>query len=162
TDQRGLFLEVFHIERYHHYRIPAQFVQDNISRSQQGVLRGLHYQIERPQGKLIYVTHGSVFDVVVDVRQNSPTFGRAIWIELNDVNHRQLYIPPGFAHGFCALSETVDFTYKCTDYFHPSSEGGILWNDPDLNIPWPLQNPILSAKDAAFPRLKDIPTNKLL
>lgn len=160
-DSRGYFFEIFQAERYSQYGLPTQFVQDNFSRSSKNVIRGLHYQLERPQGKLVCVTQGQVLDVVVDVRVGSPTFGKSIAVELSDQNFRQLYIPPGFAHGFCVLSERADFIYKCTDYYYPAGERGILWNDPDLQIPWPIKDPILSEKDAIFPCLKDIQTDQL-
>ncbi len=155
-DARGFFLETFQAQRYAGAGIPAPFVQDNHSRSTRGVLRGLHYQIERPQGKLVMVTKGAVFDVAVDIRRNSPTFGQWFGAELNDDNHHQLYVPPGFAHGFCVLSEQADFLYKCTEYYAPELERSIIWNDPDIAISWPLEAPSLSAKDAQAPRLKDI------
>ena len=155
-DSRGHFFETFQSERYQQYGLPKQFVQDNFSRSMKNVVRGLHYQLERPQGKLVCVTHGRVLDVVVDVRLGSATFGKAITVELNDQNFRQVYMPPGFAHGFCVLSEWADFIYKCTDYYYPAGERGIYWNDPDLQISWPIETPILSEKDTVFPCLKDI------
>ncbi len=160
-DPRGYFFEIFQEERYQQHGIPERFVQDNFSSSSQHVLRGLHYQVEHPQGKLVFVMRGHVLDVIVDVRLGSPTFGKAITIELSDQNLRQVYIPPGFAHGFCVLSEWADFVYKCTDYYHPAGERGIRWNDPDLHIPWPVQDPILSAKDAVLPRLRDIGEDQL-
>jgi dTDP-4-dehydrorhamnose 3,5-epimerase len=160
-DSRGCFFETFQAERYQQQGIPARFVQDNFSRSTQHVVRGLHYQLEHPQGKLVFVTYGRVLDIVVDVRWDSPTFGKAITIELNDQQARQVYIPPGFAHGFCVLSERADFIYKCTDYYYPAGERGILWNDPDLAIAWPVPEPILSIKDAVYPRLKDIAKDQL-
>lgn len=159
-DSRGFFFESFQAERYAAHGIPA-FVQDNVSRSQKGVLRGLHYQLEKPQGKLVYVLTGAVLDVAVDIRVGSPTFGRAVWVELNDTNHRQLYIPPGFAHGFCVLSDTADFFYKCTDYYYPAAERSILWNDPALQIPWPIKDPILSAKDQVGLLLNEVTQDNL-
>ncbi len=160
-DPRGYFFEFFQAERYQQHGLPAQFVQDNFSRSSKNVLRGLHYQIERPQGKLVCVTYGQVLDVIVDVRSDSATFGKAITVELSDQNFRQVYIPPGFAHGFCVLSEWADFVYKCTDYYYPAGERGVYWNDPDLQIPWPVLDPILSEKDAVFSCLKEIPEDQL-
>lgn len=151
-DGRGFFQETWHADRYAALNLPV-FVQDNHSRSSLGVLRGLHAQRLRPQGKLVLVTRGAVFDVVADINPASPTFGQSVGIELNDTNHRQLYVPPGYVHGFCVLSETVDFLYKCTDYYQPNDEIGVVWNDPDLAIDWPRQNPLLSAKDAALPTL---------
>lgn len=160
-DPRGYFFEMFQAKRYQQHGLPTQFVQDNFSRSSKNVLRGLHYQLERPQGKLVCVTHGHVLDVIVDVRLGSSTFGKAMTIELSDQNFRQVYIPPGFAHGFCVLSEWADFVYKCTDYYYPAGERGILWNDPDLQISWPVKHPILSEKDAMFPHLKEIASDQL-
>ncbi len=160
-DTRGYFFENFQAERYQQHGLPTQFVQDNVSHSRKNVLRGLHYQLEHPQGKLVCVTQGHVLDVIVDVRLDSPTFGKAISVELSDQNLLQVYIPPGFAHGFCVLSERADFIYKCTDYYYPAGERGIYWNDPDLQITWPVQDPILSEKDAVFPCLKEIPEDQL-
>lgn len=160
-DQRGFFMETYQATRYREAGIPEGFVQDNHSRSRKGVLRGLHYQLEQPQGKLVWVTRGEVFDVAVDVRRGSPTFGRWVGAVLNDHNHCQLFVPAGFAHGFCVLSEEVDFVYKCTDYYHPQSEQGILWNDPDIGIEWPALDVIVSNKDAANPRLAEQAPNKL-
>ena len=156
-DARGFFLETFQARRYAEAGIPNSFVQDNHSRSARGVLRGLHYQIERPQGKLVMVTKGAVFDVAVDIRKGSPTFGQWFGAELNDENHHQLYVPPGFAHGFCVLSEQADFLYKCTETYAPDLERSIIWNDPEIAIAWPLEAPSLSARDARAPRLKDVP-----
>ena len=152
-DQRGFFLEGFQTERYRDAGITLPFVQDNHSRSQYGVLRGLHFQRTRPQGKLVSVSRGSVYDVAVDINPESPTCGQFVGIELNDENHRQLWIPPGYAHGFCVLSETADFHYKCTDLYYPEDEGGLIWNDPEVKIPWPVDAPKLSAKDQCNPTL---------
>ncbi len=147
-DARGFFMETWQAARYAEAGMPERFVQDNHSRSRRGVLRGLHYQLTQPQGKLVWVTRGAVFDVAVDVRRGSPHFGRWYGCQLDDVNHRQLYIPPGFAHGFCVVSEEADFFYKCTDYYHPQSERGIAWNDPEIGIDWPpLPEVALSGKD---------------
>ncbi len=154
TDNRGYFYENFQQKRYAEYGIPP-FVQDNMSRSTCNVIRGLHYQLPHPQGKLVWVTRGHVWDVSVDLRVTSPTFGQWFSITLSDENHTQLYIPPGFAHGFCVLSNVADFHYKCTDYYHPNAERGIIWNDAQLNIPWPVKNPILSAKDIEYPSLQE-------
>lgn len=162
-DSRGFFVETFRDSLREECGIPA-FVQDNQSRSSRGVLRGLHYQLVQPQGKLVRVASGRVFDVAVDVRRGSPTFGHWAGVILDDTSHRQFYIPPNFAHGFVVLSETADFVYKCTDYYHPSSEAGIVWNDPDIGIEWPaevLDFVALSGKDAALPRLKDQSSEKL-
>lgn len=155
ADSRGHFHEVYQKERYANHQIPP-FVQDNVSRSTKGVLRGLHYQLPRAQGKLVGVTHGSVFDVAVDIRKHSATFGQWFGITLNDENHLQLYIPPGFAHGFCVLSEFADFYYKCTDFYSPKDEHGIIWNDANINIDWPIKNPILSQKDEQYPSLNEL------
>ena len=160
-DERGFFLETYSAERYKAAGIPLDFVQDNHSRSSKGVLRGLHFQLNNPQGKLVRVVSGSVFDVAVDIRVGSPTFGQAAWVELSADNKRQFYVPPGFAHGFVVTSETADFEYKCTDYYHPEDEGAVLWNDPELNIPWPIDKPLLSAKDSAARALANIPTSEL-
>ncbi|MBP9615336.1 MAG: dTDP-4-dehydrorhamnose 3,5-epimerase [Thiopseudomonas sp.] len=155
-DARGFFLETFQSERYAKAGITLPFVQDNHSRSQRGVLRGLHLQSNRPQGKLVSVSRGSVFDVAVDIDPQSATFGQYVGVELSDDNHLQLWIPPGYAHGFCVLSEVADFQYKCTDFYYPEDEAGIIWNDPDVNIAWPLDNPLLSEKDQKLPRLREL------
>ncbi|MCB1860481.1 MAG: dTDP-4-dehydrorhamnose 3,5-epimerase [Gammaproteobacteria bacterium] len=146
-DERGYFLETWHSARYAEVGIDRKFVQDNRSRSQRGVLRGLHYQLNQPQGKLVSVSRGRVFDVAVDIRLGSPWFGHWVGEELSDSNHKQLYVPPGFAHGFCVLSDSADFTYKCTDYYAPEDEYGILWNDPDIGIQWPGSDFQVSQKD---------------
>ena len=153
-DSRGFFLETFHLERYRDAAgIDLPFVQDNHSRSGRGVLRGMHLQRRRPQGKLVRVARGEVFDVVADIDPKSATFGRWVGITLSDENGRQLWVPPGYAHGFVTLSEVADFEYKCTDFYEPESEGGVIWNDPDLAIEWPLANPTISARDAKLPTL---------
>lgn len=146
-DERGFFLEAFHEKKYAEFGIVDKFVQDNRSRSVRNVLRGLHFQICKPQGKLVSVTAGEVFDVAVDLRPTSKTFGKHYSVILSSDTHNQLYIPPGFAHGFCVLSETADFQYKCTSFYDPNDEGGIIWNDIELNISWPIEKPIISAKD---------------
>ena len=149
-DDRGFFFESWNARAFADAGIDAAFVQDNHSRSRRGVLRGLHYQIEHAQGKLVRVVSGEVFDVVVDLRRSSPTFGRAVGMTLSAENRKMLWVPPGFAHGFLALSESVDFLYKTTDYWYPQHERTLLWNDPALAIDWPLAvPPILAAKDAA-------------
>jgi len=155
-DARGFFLESFQAERYPQAGIIEPFVQDNHSRSAYGVLRGLHFQKQHPQGKLVYVGRGEVFDVAVDLRRNSAAFGKWVGVHLSDENHRQFYVPPGCAHGFCVVSEVADFFYKCTDYYHPEDEGSIRWNDPLLHIDWPLAHPLLSAKDANAPLFKEL------
>jgi dTDP-4-dehydrorhamnose 3,5-epimerase len=150
-DPRGLFCETFHAERYAEAGITERFVQDNYSRSIRGTLRGLHYQEPHAQGKLVMAVDGSVYDVVVDIRRGSPTFGKWQGIELSSDGFRQLYVPPGCAHGFCVISERAAFLYKCTDFYSPKDERGIIWNDPTLAVSWPVSAPILSAKDQAFP-----------
>ena len=155
-DHRGFFLETFQVERYREAGITLPFVQDNHSRSQRGVLRGLHFQKTRPQGKLVSVSRGAVYDVAVDIDPASATYGRFVGVELNDDNHRQMWVPPGYAHGFCVLSEVADFQYKCTDFYFPADEGGLAWNDPDVGIPGPIAAPQLSAKDVNNPRLRDL------
>jgi len=149
-DPRGFFVEIHHVDRYAKAGMAERFVQDNYSRSTKGTLRGLHFQEPHAQGKLVMAVEGTVYDVVVDIRKGSPTFGRWYGVELSSENLRQLYIPPGCAHGFCVTSETAAFLYKCTDFYSPQDERGILWNDPTLAIPWPVTQPILSAKDRAF------------
>jgi len=156
-DERGFFLETFQAERYiSEAGIMLPFVQDNHSRSSKSVLRGLHFQKTKPQGKLVRVVRGQVYDVAVDIRNGSPTYGQWEGLILSEENKTQLWVPPGFAHGFVVLSDTADFEYKCTDYYDPSDEGSILWNDSDLDIPWPIDNPILSNKDASADRLADL------
>jgi dTDP-4-dehydrorhamnose 3,5-epimerase len=161
TDARGFFLETWHAARYKQFHIPGPFVQDNYSHSTQGVLRGLHYQLTHPQGKLVWVMQGTVFDVAVDIRRGSPTFGHWVGETLSGDNHRQLYIPAGFAHGFCVLSASADVLYKCTDFYTPEDEHGLRWDDPRLGITWPVTNPLLSAKDVAYPTLDTIPPQHL-
>jgi dTDP-4-dehydrorhamnose 3,5-epimerase len=153
-DERGFFLEAFQAERYRlEAGISLAFVQDNHSRSRRGVLRGLHAQKEHAQGKLVRVARGETFDVAVDIEPRSPTFGRWIGVTLSDTNHRQLWIPPGYAHGFGVVSEIADVEYKCTAYYQAQSEVGVIWNDPDLAIPWPIGSPTLSEKDKRLPTL---------
>jgi dTDP-4-dehydrorhamnose 3,5-epimerase len=159
-DARGAFMEAYHAERYREHGLDAPFVQDNLSRSQRGVVRGLHFQRRHPQGKLISVVRGAVYDVAVDLRSGSTTFGQHVGVELSDANRRQLWVPPGFAHGFCALS-TADVLYKCTDVYHPEDEGGLLWNDPALGIDWPVAEPVLSERDLRHPRLADLSPEQL-
>jgi dTDP-4-dehydrorhamnose 3,5-epimerase len=155
-DDRGFLLESYHRSRYEEGGIDAVFVQDNHSKSVRGTLRGLHMQLVRPQGKLARVIRGSVWDVAVDVRRGSPAFGRHVAVELSAENHLQLYVPPGLAHGFVVTSEIAEFEYKCSDFYHPESEISIAWNDPELAIPWPIAEPILSAKDRDAPSLADL------
>lgn len=154
-DHRGFFLESYRANQYAELGIKQPFVQDNHSRSQYGVLRGLHFQISQPQGKLVRVTRGSVFDVAVDVNPESETYGQHVGVNLSDDNHRLFWVPPGYAHGFVVTSETADFQYKCTDYYQPADEGGVAWNDPDIGIDWPVEQPTLSEKDLALPRLAE-------
>ena len=156
-DERGFFLETFHSKRYKELAdIDLNFVQDNHSRSSKHVLRGLHFQKNKPQGKLVRAVRGEVFDVAVDIRKESSTFGKWEGVLLSENNKKQLWVPPGFAHGFLVLSDIVDFEYKCTDYYDPSDEGSIQWDDPDLDITWPWNNPILSPKDAKACKLIDL------
>lgn len=156
-DDRGFFMETFQLSRYRDAAgIELDFVQDNHSRSSRGVLRGLHFQKSKPQGKLVRVVKGEVFDVAVDIRKGSSTYGEWEGVILSEENKRQFWVPPGFAHGFVVLSDVADFEYKCTDYYDPSDEGSILWNDPDLAITWPISDPILSQKDISAPLLEDI------
>ncbi len=155
-DTRGFFLESFNKDRYKEAGINFDFVQDNHSHSTRGVLRGLHYQKTKPQGKLVRVVRGEVFDVAVDIRNGSKTFGQWEAIMLSEENKTQFWVPPGFAHGFVVLSETADFEYKCTDYYDSSDENSLLWNDPDLDIDWPIKNPILSRKDSNALKLFDL------
>ncbi len=160
-DDRGFFLESFNESSFAEAGLPIHFVQDNHSRSNIGVLRGLHYQLEHPQGKLVRVVRGKIFDVAADIRRGSPTFGRWVGNVLDDAEASALWIPPGFAHGFCALSESVDVTYKCTAFYAPNDERGVRWDDSLLKIKWPISAPILSEKDRAYPPLsearKDLP-----
>ncbi len=160
-DQRGFFCETFHERRYAEAGIRQSFVQDNISHSVRGTLRGLHFQQPHAQGKLVMAVEGVVFDVVVDIRKGSPTFGKWYGVELSSDNCRQLYVPPGCAHGFCVTSERATFLYKCTDFYSPADERGIVWNDPALGITWPVPAPILSTKDRAYCTLEKMDTDYL-
>ncbi|MDX2456701.1 MAG: dTDP-4-dehydrorhamnose 3,5-epimerase [Gammaproteobacteria bacterium] len=154
-DARGFFMETYHATKYASQGMPGVFLQDNHSRSVRGVLRGLHYQLEHPQGKLLRVVTGEVFDVAVDIRKGSPLFGKWVGAVLSEENQRQLYVPPGFAHGFCTLSEQADFLYKCTDLYTPGDEYGIAWDDPDIAIEWPQLDYLLSDKDLVNPQLSE-------
>jgi len=156
-DARGFFVETYHLEKYRGGGIAGPFVQDNHSRSVQGTLRGLHAQRRRPQGKLVRAVDGEMFDVAVDIRRGSATFGRWVGVRLSGENFQQLYVPPGFAHGFCVLSEVVDVEYKCTDFYDAADEIGLAWNDPDVGIEWPIREPIISDKDRRLPRLRELP-----
>jgi dTDP-4-dehydrorhamnose 3,5-epimerase len=160
-DARGFFSEVYRQQEYTRHGVAASFVQDNHSHSRRGVLRGLHFQFQQAQDKLVYAARGEIFDVVVDVRRGSPAFGKWFGHVLSDQNHQQLYIPRGLAHGFCVLSETADVIYKCSDYYAPAGELGVLWSDPDLGIQWPIAGPLVSAKDGQSARLRDIPEDRL-
>jgi len=156
-DERGFFLETYQDARYSEVaNIKLPFVQDNHSRSQKGVLRGLHFQINKPQGKLVRAVLGEVYDVAVDIDPKSDTFGQHVAVVLSEKNKRQLWIPPGYAHGFLVLSDTADFEYKCTDYYDPSDEGCLVWNDPQVNIDWPIAAPLLSEKDGMGLTLKEL------
>ena len=154
-DERGFFLETFSTRESRGSGVPEVFVQDNHSRSSRGVLRGLHYQLNSPQGKLVHVARGAVFDVAVDIRTGSPHFGEWFGIELNDDNLKSLWVPPGFAHGFCVLSDFADVTYKCTDLYDGKDDRGIVWNDPRISIRWPTETPIVSQKDAGYEGLSE-------
>ena len=160
-DERGFFMESWNGRRYEEAGLPGRFVQDNLSYSARSVLRGLHFQNPQPQGKLVSVLRGEVFDVAVDIRVGSPTFGRWTGVTLSADNKRQFYVPENFAHGFVVTSEVALFFYKCTDYYAPSSEGIVLWNDPDIGIEWPIDAPTLSERDRAAPPLREMPEGSL-
>ncbi|MEY4577883.1 MAG: hypothetical protein RL701_2586 [Pseudomonadota bacterium] len=160
-DARGHFFETWHRERYAGHGMPREFVQDNVSRSQRGILRGLHLQEPFAQAKLVQVLEGEVFDVAVDVRFGSPTFGRWVGERLSAENHRQLFVPEGFAHGFCVLSESALLHYKCSEQYHPETELSVAWNDPELGITWPITDPVLSQKDSAAKPLRAIARDRL-
>lgn len=161
-DERGFFLETFQRERYCEAGIADNFVQDNYSRSARGVLRGLHFTVERPQAQIVTIMRGRIFDVAVDLRHTSPTFGQWFGAELSDEGPaRQIYMAPGFAHGFCVLTDIADLHYKCSYTYDHTDEGGLLWNDPQVAISWPVKNPIVSPRDAAYPRLRELDTAKL-
>lgn len=156
-DAHGFFVETFQAERYRELAgIDLPFVRDNHSRSARGVLRGLHAQRRHPQGKLVRCARGEVFDVAVDIDPSSKTFGRWVGVILSDQDHCQFWVPPGYVHGFVVLPEIADFEYKCTDYYHPEDEIGLIWNDPDVGIDWPVESPLLSAKDRKLPTLSDL------
>lgn len=155
-DKRGFFLESYHYQRYAEHGIDVEFVQDNRSFSVKSIVRGLHYQMRHPIGHLIYVTHGCVFDVGVDLRPHSATFGKYVAYTLSADKPQQLYLPPGVAHGFCTLADENEILYKCSEYYDPNDEAGVLWNDPDIGIDWPIQHPAIKERDAAFPKLKEI------
>jgi dTDP-4-dehydrorhamnose 3,5-epimerase len=156
TDSRGYFLETYQEQKYKDAGVPKSFVQDNQSGSIAKVLRGLHFQLKHPQGKLVRVTKGEVFDVAIDLRRKSPTFGQWHGEVLSAENRRQMYIPENFAHGFCVLSNSAEFLYKCTDYYHPGDEVGLIWNDAEIGVRWPIADPILSEKDVKLPTLAEV------
>lgn len=160
-DERGFFLETYQDARYRNAGILDTFVQDNQSRSREGVLRGLHYQIKRPQAQLVTLVRGRVFDVVVDLRPQSATFGRWFGVELHEAGPRQVYMAPGFAHGFCVLSDWADLHYKVTRRYDPADAGGLRWSDPDVGIRWPIEAPTLTPRDAAYPLLRELTTARL-
>ena len=160
-DSRGFFQETYKQEAYRAAGIDAPFVQDNWSRSTKGTLRGLHYQLPNPQDKLVWVVSGEIFDVAVDIRRGSPTFGKWVSAVLSVANHHQFFIPAGFAHGFCVMSDEADFMYKCSACYSPQDEKGILWSDPALAIPWPVTTPILSKRDVGLPPLADMKQGEL-
>jgi dTDP-4-dehydrorhamnose 3,5-epimerase len=153
-DARGFFLETYHAQRYAAAGLDVTFVQDNHSRSRRNTLRGLHFQVSQPQGKLVRVIEGTIWDVAVDIRPDSPTFGQHVGVELSAENFRQIYVPPGFAHGFCVTTDVAQVEYKCTAYYDPADERGIAWNDPHLAIPWPVVDPVLSTRDQENPTLE--------
>lgn len=159
-DERGFFMETFKKSEFIKNGINENFIQENFSHSKKGILRGLHFQKNpKAQGKLVKVIKGEVFDVAIDVRKDSPTYGKWVGATLSEENNKMLYIPTGFAHGFCVLSEEVDFLYKATEEYSPETESGIVWNDPEINIKWPIENPIINERDAKFPKFKDIDSN---
>ncbi len=160
-DKRGFFMETYHRKKYTEEGLDQSFVQDNLSYSIKGTLRGLHYQYPNMQSKLVQAVKGKIYDVVVDIRQGSPTFGQWTGVHLSDENKRQFFVPEGFAHGFCVLSDTAFVVYKCSDFYAPESEKGLLWSDPDIGIDWPVKEPLLSPKDIQYPCLKDIPSECL-
>ena len=155
-DKRGFFKETFRTDRYNDIGITLPFIQENYSRSQKGVLRGLHLQKSKPQGKLISCSLGCIYDVAVDINPKSKTFGNYVGVELSEQNHLQFWIPPGYAHGFCVLSKYADLNYKCTNFYFPEDEGGLIWNDPEVAIDWPIKSPLLSKKDKLLPSLNEI------
>jgi len=160
-DDRGFFLETYQLARYRDAGIVENFVQDNHSRSKKGVLRGMHFQVKRPQAQMVTVMRGSVFDVCVDLRPASSTFGQWFGIELNDVGPQQIYMPPGFAHGFCVLSDWADLHYKVSQNYEANDEGGLYWNDLDVGIDWPIECPSITSRDANYPKLKDLKLSQL-
>lgn len=160
-DSRGFFMETFHPNKYAEIGIRKTFVQDNYSHTKKGILRGLHYQLRYPQGKLVFVITGEIFDVAVDIRRGSPSFGKWFGTNISAENKRQIYIPEGFAHGFCVLSETADVLYKCTDFYNHEDEYGVFWSDSEIAVDWPVKTPGLSDKDSGYQKLADIPKDNL-
>jgi dTDP-4-dehydrorhamnose 3,5-epimerase len=160
-DQRGFFLETFQAQRYRAAGIAEDFVQENHSHSVKGVLRGMHFTVRHPQAQIVTVMHGCVFDVAVDLRPDSPTFGRWYGVELSEERPRQLYMAPGFGHGFCVLSDTADLHYNVSRLYDHGDEGGVVWNDPDIGIKWPIENPLLSERDGAYPKLHQLGRDRL-
>ena len=156
ADDRGFFMETYNQVFFGDQGLPDQFVQDNHSRSSKGVLRGLHYQYPQWQGKLVRVINGEIFDVAVDIRRDSPDFGKWVGVYLSETNHQQLYVPPGYAHGFCVVSDVADVVYKCTTVYKPQDDAAIRWNDPEIGIEWPIENPLVSDKDRQAPLLSEI------
>ncbi|MBN1764765.1 MAG: dTDP-4-dehydrorhamnose 3,5-epimerase [Sedimentisphaerales bacterium] len=160
-DKRGFFLETFNQKTYAEAGLERVFIQDNLSHSCRGVIRGLHYQLNHPQGKLVFVVKGEIFDVAVDIRKGSPSFGQWTGVHLSENNHKQIFVPEGFAHGFCVLSDEADVIYKCTDLYTPGDDYGILWSDEHINVDWPVQNPVVSEKDQKNPCLSELAEDKL-
>ncbi len=156
-DERGFFVETYHRDKYRELGIDKDFIQDNHSRSTKNVIRGMHYQLTKPQAKLVYVGHGKILDVAIDIRKDSSTFGKYVSVELSADNKKQLYIPEGFAHGFCVLSDYADVFYKCSDLYNPGDDYGVLWSDSDVGVEWGLKSPIVSSKDCKNPKLSKIP-----
>ena len=161
NDDRGFFMETYNKELYKDAGLGCHFVQDNYSHSTKGTLRGLHYQLPHTQGKLISVIWGEIFDVAVDIRKGSPTFGKWVGLSLSDKNRKQLFVPEGLAHGFCVISEKADVMYKCTDTYAPEADKGVLWSDPEIGIEWPIESSIISAKDEKLPLLSQVPDEQL-
>jgi dTDP-4-dehydrorhamnose 3,5-epimerase len=160
-DDRGFFLETYHAPRYRDAGIVDEFVQDNHSRSARGVLRGLHFTVKKPQAQIVTVMRGAIFDVAVDLRRSSATFGRWFGVRLSDEGPRQIYMAPGFAHGFCVLSDVADLHYKVSQIYDRADEGGLVWNDPEVGIRWPIEAPSVSVRDAGYPRLRDLDAGRL-
>ena len=162
TDHRGFFMESYHIDKYTKGGISCKFVQDNHAKSVKNSLRGLHFQLNHPQGKLLRCLQGRIFDVAVDIRDDSSNYGKWVGVELSCKNKYQLFIPPGFAHGYCVLSQTAEIAYKCSEIYHPEDDRGIIWNDPEVDIKWPIVNPILSDKDKSLPLLSHLKKDTLI